>query len=281
MLHDEQVELELYRRQRRASFVRKLVVRSTLTVIWVVLWWLFAEWRESVVIPTPDAVWDSFVELNQTRTTSTGNVLRGYQGDFLWEHLIASLWRMARGVLLALVVGIVLGIVSGYFRVFTYITDPPINFIRQVPPLAYLPLMIGLYGLFDAAKVAILFLAAMPPIYIATVTGVRGVNRDAIDAAQSMGANKFQLLSTCIVPAALPEIMTGLRVAIGFAYTTVVAAELVNGLPGIGGIAFIARQQAQYAIVWVAIIVMGLTGIVLDAGIQALERRLVPWRGRV
>jgi taurine transport system permease protein len=116
---------------------------------------------------------------------------------------------------------------------------------------------------------------------MATISGVRGVREDQVNAVLTLGASRRQVLTSVMVPATLPEIINGIRVATGFAWTCVVAAELNNGLPGIGGLAYVSGTQLKTPLVIACIIVIGIAAVLLDTGLKALERVLVPWRGRV
>ena len=157
---------------------------------------------------------------------------------------------------------------------------PAITFLRQLPPLAYFSLLIIWFGIDESPKIVLLVIAAMPPIIVATAAGIDGVNRDYIHAAQSLGAHRLSLIRTVLLPASLPEIFTGIRLGVGVAYTSVVAAETVNGLPGIGGMIRDAQRYNQTSVVILGILVLGLTGLVIELCLSRLQARMTPWRGR-
>jgi taurine transport system permease protein len=115
---------------------------------------------------------------------------------------------------------------------------------------------------------------------MATISGVRGVREDQVNAVRTLGASRRQTITAVVLPATLPEILTGIRVATGFAWTTVVAAEIANGIPGIGGLAYLSGSQLKTPLVIACILVIGLAAVLLDLGLQSLEKLLVPWRGK-
>ncbi|MFS0886253.1 ABC transporter permease [Aeromicrobium sp. 179-A 4D2 NHS] len=232
--------------------------------------------------PSPLEVWDAFVRANTDHPIGGGvdRVVRGEEGYYLWEHLLVSLQRIGAGLLAATLVGIPLGLLMGTVRWFGTLVGPYVDFLRSIPPLAYIGFLVAWFGIYDASKVWLLFLAAFPPIALATLNGVRGVREDQLHAIRTLGATRRQTVTTVLLPATAPDILAGLRVAVGFAWTTVVAAELVNGLPGIGGLAYLSGTQNKIALSVACIVVIGLTAIALDALIRSIEKALVPWRGK-
>jgi taurine transport system permease protein len=260
------------RRGRLRSF--GLTVLSILVVL--TAWWLASAldvWSD-LILPSPAKVWDAFVY-----SMSSHDGRPGYFEAYLWQHLWASVWRIVNGVFRAVIVGVPLGIAVALWRPLAALTEPWINFLRSLPPLAYFVLFIMWFGIGDTAKIWLLFVAALPPIVLATIAGVHRVRRDRIDAARALGASQFQVIRFTILPSILPDLFVGLRVATGFAWTTIVAAETVNGLPGIGGMAWATRSQNRADIAIMCIVVIGITAVAMDQMIQLAERAAVPWRG--
>lgn len=247
------------------------------------LWWLITQAGlvRPLFLPPPGDVWDAFVRANTDHPLSAGSerIVRGEQNYYLWEHLVASLQRIAVGVGAGVLLGVPLGLVMGTTWLGTLL-EPYLNFLRSLPPLAYIGLLIVWFGIGDTSKIWLLFLAAFPPVAMATISGVRGVREDQVNAARSLGAGRRQVLVAVVLPATLPEVLTGIRVATGFAWTTVVAAEIANGIPGIGGLAYLAGKQLQTPLVLASILVIGLAAVALDLGLKTLEDVLVPWRGK-
>ena len=272
------------RRRDRNRHRLRLLALHTSTLLGVLFVWWFVTWMgwiRPLYLPPPGEVWDAFVRANTDHPISEGSdrIVRGEQGYYLWEHLLASLQRIAVGVGAAIVVGVPLGLLMGTTWLGV-VLEPYLSFLRSLPPLAYIGLLIVWFGIGDTSKIWLLFLAAFPPIAMATIGGVKGVREDQVNAVRSLGASRRQVLTAVVLPATAPEILTGIRVATGFAWTTVVAAEIANGIPGIGGLAYLAGEQLQTALVIACIVVIGIAAIVLDLGLKSLEKVLVPWRGK-
>ena len=271
------------RRRSAGPRLRRLGLHAASLATFVLLWWLVGHLAlvRPLYLPGPGAVWDAFVRANSDHPLSSGSdrIVRGEQNYYLWEHLVASLQRIGIGVGGGVLVGVPLGLLMATTWLGTLL-EPYLNFLRSLPPLAYIGLLIVWFGIGDTSKIWLLFLAAFPPITMATISGVRGVREDQVNAVLTLGASRRQALTSVVLPATLPEILTGIRVATGFAWTTVVAAEIANGIPGIGGLAYLAGEQLQSALVIACILVIGLAAIVLDSGLKSLERVLVPWRGK-
>jgi taurine transport system permease protein len=272
------------RRRRSTTGTNPWLIRILVLAATLLIWWLVTklELIRPLYLPSPGSVWDAFVQANSTHAVAEGvdREVRGEQNYFLWEHLVASLQRIAIGVGAAIVVGIPLGLLMSTVRWIGVVTEPYLNFLRSLPPLGYIGLLIVYFGIGDTSKIWLLFLAAFPPITMATISGVRGVREDMVNAVLTLGASKRQALTTVMLPATLPEVLTGIRVATGFAWTTVVAAELNNGIPGIGGLAYLSGTELDSPLTIACIIVIGIAAIALDGLIKLLEAVLVPWRGK-
>lgn len=222
-------------------------------------------------LPAPEVVMERFIRLNK----------EGYQGFTLWEHTWKSVSRVLWGFLLGSLIGIPLGYAMGLTNWSRGWFDPIVEFMRPVPPLALIPLMIIWFGIGEVSKVILLFLAALWIMIIAARSGVSGVAIAKVHAAYSLGASKWQILSKVIVPNSLPEIFTGARVAMGVCWGTVVAAELVAAEVGLGKMIVVASKFQLTDIVLVGIILIGVIGFLIDVGVRALETWLVPWKGKV
>jgi taurine transport system permease protein len=246
-------------------------------VLIVAVWWVLAAsgtWSE-IILPTPAKVWHAFI---QSVTIHDGQ--RGLSGYYLWQHLWASLYRILRGVLWAFVIGAPLGLALGIWRPFELVVEPMVGFLRSLPPLGYFSLLIIWFGIDDTSKVWLLYLAAFPPIALSVASGVASVRIERINGALVLGATRTQLLRHTVLPSVLPDLFTGVRVAVGFAWTTIVAAETSNGIPGIGGLAWATKKELRSDVAILCVIVVGITAVLLDAVLRLAERRLVPWKGR-
>lgn len=242
------------------------------------IWWLVAylEIWKPVFVPSPKAVWQAAVTAS---TVHDGT--KGYSGVFLYEHLWASMRRILIASAFAIVVGVPFGLLLGTSKWSRSLLEPGVTFIRALPPLAYFSLLVIWFGIDETPKVILLMLAALPPIVLATSDAVRSVSQDRLLALQTLGASRLQVVRLGVFPSVLPEIMTGIRVAVLFAFTTMVAAETINGLPGIGGLVRDAQRFNQTDIVMMGIIIIGICGIALDLVVQIIDRVLVPWRAEL
>jgi len=225
---------------------------------------------EPIWLPAPEAVVKRTIEIART----------GYQNFTLWEHLGFSLMRVIAGFLLGAIVGIPLGYAMGLSNWFRGWFDPIVEFMRPVPPLALIPLVIIWAGIGESGKIILLFLAALWIMTIAARAGVSGVNITKVHAAYSLGASKWQLMRHVIVPNSLPEIFTGARVAMGVCWGTVVAAELVAAEKGAGMMIMVASRFQLTDIVIMGIILIGVIGYGIDILMRKAERVLVPWKGK-
>ncbi len=271
-----------HRRSIRVGRLRRMALKLSVLVVFLAVWWVIARMQlvNPLYLPSPGAVWHAFIESNTCREISETRTICGEQNYYMWEHLIASLQRMAVGVGIAVILGPLAGFLMATIGWLNTALEPYLNFLRSLPPLGYIGLLIVWFGIGDTSKNWLLFLAAFPPIVIATINGVRGVKQDSIHAALSMGANRRQVGTSVILPSALPEVIAGIRIATGFAWTCVVAAELNAGIPGIGGLAYTSGQQLQTALTIACIIVIGIAAVALDALIKYIGTLAVPWHGK-
>ena len=225
---------------------------------------------EALYLPPPEQVWERFWNLNA----------EGYQNVGLWENVFWSLIRVVVGFGLGCLFGIPLGFAMGLNSWMRGWFDPIVEFMRPVPPLALIPLVIIWFGIGEQGKISLLFLAALWIMTIAARAGVSGVNISKVHAAYSLGATKRQVLTKVILPNSPPEIYTGARVAMGVCWGTVVAAELVAAEKGAGKMIIAASKFQLTDIVIVGIILIGVIGYGIDILMRRAENFLVPWKGR-
>lgn len=246
-------------------------------VLFLVLWQVVAVsgvWSE-VFVPRLGTVWHAFVEMS---TTHDGAI--GYAGYYWWEHLYMTLRRVVVGVIIGVGVGVVLGLVMGSVPVIRRVLEPWLTFLRALPPLAYFFLLVIWLGIDEAPKITLLALAALPPAAVATTAAVGAAPVALVEAARALGASRREVLRDVIIPAALPETFTGIRLSVGIAYSSVVAAELFNGIPGIGGVVKDASNYNNTPVVLVGIALIGFSGLIIDGVLRVIEHRAVPWRGK-
>ncbi|ARK92396.1 ABC transporter permease subunit [Burkholderia pseudomallei] len=236
---------------------------------WVALaagWWLAArfEWVSAALLPGPEAVLRKLVVLST----------EGFDDATLGEHLLASVSRIATAFALAIVTAIPVGILVATNRIVRGVVDPIVEFYRPIPPLAYLPLMVVWFGIGDASKILLIYLTMFAPLAIATAAGASGVSESRLRAAASLGATRVQLLRHVV----LPDILTGVRIALGAGWSTLVAAELIAATRGLGFMVYSASRFLVTDVVIAGILVIGAIALALEIGLRALQRRLTPWR---
>ena len=240
------------------------------TLLWI--WWAVtaAGMIEPLFLPSPQSILDRGWKL----------LNEGYLDATLWQHLGASLWRIGLALLFAVICAIPLGIAIGRNRLVRGLLDPLIEFYRPIPPLAYLPLIVIWCGIGELSKVLLIYLAIFAPIVIATASGVRNVDPARLRAAQALGATPAQLILHVVLPSALPDILTGIRIGLGVGWSTLVAAELIAAQRGLG---FMVQSAAQFLVtdvVILGILLIAVIAFALELGLRALQRKLAPWHGQ-
>lgn len=223
-----------------------------------------------VFLPPPQAVAAKLVAV----------ATAGFVDATLAQHVLISLWRVFAALVAAIAVGVPVGFAIGLSTIGRGIFDPLLEFLRPLPPLAYLPLIVIWFGIGEMSKVLVIAIAMLAPIALSTAAGVRGASRDRINAARTLGAGRFQVLMHVVLPSALPSIFTGLRIALGAGWTTLVAAELIAATRGLG---FMIQSAAQFLVtdvVIMGIFIIAAIAFVLEYGIRRLERLLIPWSGK-
>lgn len=195
-------------------------------------------------------------------------------------HIWDSILRVLAGLFLGIVLGVPLGLFMGLSRFAKGFFDPLIELYRPVPPLAWAPLILTIFGIQDDGKIFLLFMVAFAIMVISARTGATGTQLSKIHAAHSLGASRKQIIREVILPNSLPEILTGIRISIGVCWGTLVAAEMLAGTTGIGFVENVARKQSDYEIIWVTIILLGLLGLLFDLIMRWVIARTIPWRGK-
>ena len=268
-----------FTRQKTVKFGDSSAVNSgrawgiLMAVALLVMWWLVTSfgWIKPIYWPSFDAVF------------SRAGLLwtEGFRNIELWDHVAISIYRVLSGVFYGAILGIPLGFAMGLSSTARGLFDPIVEFLRPIPPLALIPLIILWFGIDEFAKIFLLFLAALFIMTIAARAGVSGVNVSKVHAAYSLGATKIQVLRHVILPNALPEIFTGLRTSMGVCWGTVVAAELVAADRGVGSMIMIAKNFLQTDTVVIGIVIIGIIGYAIEIVMRKLEARLIPWKGKL
>lgn len=246
---------------------------STLVVLLAVWWGVTAVGLISpLFLPPPEQVFHKLLVIAGPQ---------GFMDATLWQHLAASLTRIVIALAAATIVGIPVGIAMGLNPTVRGILDPLIELYRPVPPLAWLPLVIIWFGIGETPKILLIYLAIFAPVVMATLAGVKSAQPVRIRAAQSLGASRAQVLWLVILPGALPEILTGLRIGLGVGWSTLVAAELIAATRGLGFMVQSAGEFLATDVVLAGIAVIAIIAFLLELGLRALQRRLTPWHGEI
>ena len=248
-------------------------ISLTTISLFAVLWYIATNygWIKPIFLPSPQATYLQFYEY-----------LTGIANDKpLWEHFAASMLRVFSAFALGCVTAIPIGIAMGMSRVWKGIFDPPIELLRPLPPLAYLPLIIIWFGIGEVPKVLLIFLSCFAPLAMAARSGMRSASQEQMNAAYSMGASYSQVIRHVVLPAAMPESLVGMRVSIGFGWSTLVAAEMVAANVGLGQMVLNASNFLRTDIVVMGIIVIGSVAYLFDLLMRWVEDKVVPWRGKV
>lgn len=236
----------------------------TTLVLGIGLWALAAAKSGNTLIPGPREVLAAGAQL-----VGDGTLL---------GHALASLGRVATGFLLGVALAIPAGFLMGWYRLARGLVEPWVQFMRTVPPLALIPLVIVILGIGEDAKVFVIFLASFLSCVLASYQGVRNVDNTLVNAARVLGAGDFTIFSRVVVPASMPFIFVGMRVALGSAWATLVASELIAAPTGLGRMMQVATQFLQTDRIIVGIFMIGLLGFAMDRLLLWAERRLTAWQ---
>jgi taurine transport system permease protein len=259
---------------QRKSYRKPLVGIATVTVL-LVLWYVATTATGFINpsrFPRPEEVWSAFSFIQS----------EGYGNGKLHQHVLHSLKLVAMGFGVAVGVGVPLGLLMGYSRRAEALLNPAFLLLRPIPPLAWIPLAIVWLGLDDGSKILVIFVAAFVPSVINSYTGVRNIDVPVMEAARMLGIRGWRLTVEVLVPGALPMIFTGLRLSLQASWTTLVAAELIGALYGLGSILNQAAQDIFPAMILVAMAFVGICGASTTWLLGQLETRAMPWRkGRV
>jgi len=201
-------------------------------------------------------------------------------GHTLLEHALASLWRVLLGVSFAALIGIPLGLATGWFHRLNLLVMPVLDSIRPIPPLAWIPFSIVVFGLGLRSHIFIIFLGAFFPILTNTMSSVRATERTFVDVAVLFGATSRQLVQKVVFPRAIPDVLTGLRIGIGIGWMCLVASEMIGLLRPVG-LGYLIRSMTTYGLMaeaFVGMITIGLIGFIMNALIMRTENHLLVWR---
>ena len=240
------------------------LVRVVSVVVFLLLWEIFGRDVNPLFLSYPTAIANAFVQLLAS-------------GEFERQAL-GSLKVYAVGLTASLVLGIFFGLLMGRYRLVEYLLDPYVYALDATPRVALIPLLLLWFGLGDPAKIAVVFLSGVFPVLMNTFSGVRTVSSSLVDVGKAYGAREGKIFTKIIVPAALPFIMAGVRLAVGRALIGIITAEMFTAVTGMG--ALLIRYSSAFATdkFFVPVIFLALLGVILSAAVEALQKRMAPWK---
>ncbi len=242
------------------------------TVVLAILFWYLATGPLGLVnpvrFPAPAQTWQALVRISTD----------GYADATLMQHILHSCKLVLMGFFAAVIVGIPLGLLTGFSVRANALINPIFLLIRPIPPLAWIPLAIVWLGLGDAAKVMVIWFAAFVPSVINTQTGVRMIEPYLSEAAEMLGIKKFAFVFEVLVPATLPMMFTGLRLSLQASWTTLVAAELIGAAAGLGHVLTQGSLDIDSAMILVAMAAVAVCGGLMTVALSMIEKRVMPWR---
>ena len=248
----------------RALLLSPNAIRTASVAVFFVIWEYYGRRMDPIFMAPPSAIFEAAVTL--------------IQSGALEKAMVQTLWPFAVGMALTVVVGILLGIVMAQWRTLEYVLDPFINALYAIPRIALVPLIILWAGLEFAGKVTILVSVAIFPITVNTYAGIRDVRGSMLEIGRAYGATEWQIFWKIVLPAAVPFIMAGVRLAVGLAIIGIIVAEFFTAISGLGGMIVEYANVFATAKLFVPIIVIALIGVILTELVMWLERRMSRWR---
>ncbi|WP_200811072.1 ABC transporter permease [Pseudogulbenkiania subflava] len=241
-------------------------------MLFVVLWQLSGSlgWVDPLLLPPPSDLWQTVQEL----------AISGYRQTPLWQHFAVSTGRALLAFAVAIALGVPLGLAMGLSPLFGAVLNPFVQFLRPLPKIALIPLVIVWFGIGEGAKFFLIFISSFLSIVVGASAAVHGVSQGRLRAARTLGASRRQQFVHVVLPDALPEVFTSVRLSIGIGWTSLIAAEMVAANSGLGWMVINAGSYLRTDVVLLGIVLLGLTGYAFDWLLQLLQRRFAPWTGR-
>ena len=260
--------------RRDFSFRKSLLLRVVVVLAAVLATWWGLTDGSGLIAPIrfsgPTETWGAWVQIFEV----------GYSNALWYQHVLRSVVLVTVGFVVAASCGVAVGLAMGASRTAEALINPAFLFLRPIPPLAWIPLAIVWLGLGNSAKVMVIFVAAFVPSVINTFSGVRQIDRPLLEASAMLEIKGLRYWTEVLIPGALPSIFTGLRLSLQASWTTLVAAELVGAVAGLGQILNQAAQDIYPPMILVGMISVALCGWIMTVGLAWVESRVMPWRGR-
>lgn len=244
------------------KWIRALILPVLLLIIWQIA--STVGWISPILVPSPTAIAAEFYAL-----IASGELI---------HHLGISVVRAAAGFALGGTIGLAFGVLAGFFRTSEDMVDPMLQMLRTVPHLAITPLFILWFGIGETSKVLLIALGAFFPLYVNTFLGIRSVDRKLFEVVRVLEFSRWKQIRYVILPAAMPNVLLGVRLSLGVSWLGLVVAEMMGSSAGIGYLIQDARQFSQITVVFVGIVIFAVVGKLSDSLVRVLERRLLHWR---
>ena len=248
------------------------LISGTAVVLFLVLWQLSGslQWVDPLLLPPPSEILATGADL----------LANGYRQTPLWEHFLTSVGRALLAFSVAILFGVPLGLGMGLSPTLAAALNPFVQFLRPLPKIALIPLVIVWFGIGESAKFFLIFISSFLSIVVGAAAAALAVSQARLRAAQTLGASRRQLLTHVVLPNALPELFTSVRLSVGIGWTSLIAAEMVAANSGLGWMVINAGSYLRTDVVLLGIVLLGLAGYFFDWILVQLQRRYAPWAGR-
>lgn len=248
------------------------LVSVAAVLLFVVLWQLSGSlgWVDRLLLPPPSDLWLTVQEL----------AVSGYRQTPLWQHFAVSTGRALLAFVAAITIGVPLGLAMGLSPLFAAALNPFVQFLRPLPKIALIPLVIVWFGIGEGSKFFLIFISSFLSIVVGASAAVLSVSQGRLRAARTLGASRRQQFVHVVLPDVLPEVFTSVRLSIGIGWTSLIAAEMVAANSGLGWMVINAGSYLRTDVVLLGIVLLGITGYAFDWLLQLLQRRFAPWTGR-
>ncbi|MFT4510528.1 ABC transporter permease [Caballeronia sp. 15711] len=254
------------------TYSQRLFIGSGAVAFVLVVWQIAAGsgWIDAMFLPPPTEIVKTTIDL----------LRNGYQQTPLWEHILVSVSRAMAAFVVSVLAGVPLGLAMGLSPLTSALLDPFVQFLRPLPKIALIPLTVVWFGIGETSKFFLIFISCFLSVVVGAAAAVGGVSRARMLAAQTLGASSRQIFRYVVLPNALPEIFTSVRLSIGIGWTSLIAAELVAATSGLGWMVMNAGTYLRTDVVMVGILLLGGIGYLLDYAIVLTQRAVVPWAGK-
>lgn len=266
----EKLRLEHRKAENRSTFKFRMLTMITILLFFAI--WQFVVTQgivDSRTLPSPVKIYETFLS-KLTKKAPDGNLLS--------TNILASLQVSLCGFFSAIIIGVPLGLLMGWYQILDKILTPIFEIIRPIPPIAWIPIVVVWMGVGLGAKVLIIFFSAFVPCVINSYTGIRLTNRTFINVSQTFGASNFTTFIKVGIPSSLPMVMTGIKIALGNSWSTLVAAEMLAASAGLGFMIQMGRQFARADVVVLGMVLIGVLGAILSFLFSSLEKYLLRWK---